>query len=79
MLRQTDADASILARKEIIAGRILRQPTVRLIYETLQRDDDGRIAEEYFLDALRPAFGDLAAQQLDTAIDWGRYTELFAF
>jgi NitT/TauT family transport system ATP-binding protein len=79
VLGQTYADASILARKEIIGGRILRQPTVRWIYETLQRDEDRRIAEEYFLDALRPEFGDLAAQQLDTAIDWGRYAELFAF
>jgi NitT/TauT family transport system ATP-binding protein len=78
-LGQAFADASILARKEISAGRILRQPTIRWIYETLQRDPDHRLPEDYFLDELRPEFGDLAAEQLDTAIDWGRYAEIFAF
>jgi NitT/TauT family transport system ATP-binding protein len=78
-LGQTFADASILARKEIIAGRILRQPTVRWIYETLQKDDNQRTAEEFFLDQLRQEFGDYAETQLDTAINWARYAEVFAF
>jgi NitT/TauT family transport system ATP-binding protein len=78
-LGQTFADASILARKEIVAGRILRQPTIRWIYETLQADDDRRVAEDYFLDKLRADFGDDAGAQLDTAINWARYAEVFAF
>jgi len=78
-LGQTYADASILARKELIASRILRLPTIAWIYDTLQRDDNHRIAEEYFLDKLRSDFGDFAEAQLDTAINWGRYAELFAF
>jgi NitT/TauT family transport system ATP-binding protein len=78
-LGQTYAVASILARKEIIAGRTLRQPTIRWIYEILQRNDDRRVAEEYFLEQLHPEFGDLVAEQLDTAINWGRYAEIFAF
>jgi NitT/TauT family transport system ATP-binding protein len=78
-LGQAYADASILARKEIIAGRILRQPTVRWIRETLQRDADRRMTEDDFLEALRSEFGDVAAEQLDNAIGWGRYAELFAF
>jgi NitT/TauT family transport system ATP-binding protein len=78
-LGQAFADASILARKEIAAGRALRLPVIRWIYETLQQDDDQRIAEEYFLDKLQTDFGEYAGRQLDTAIDWGRYAELFAF
>jgi NitT/TauT family transport system ATP-binding protein len=78
-LGQAFADASILARKEIMAGRALRLPTIRWIYEMLQQDDDQRVAEEYFLNKLQADFGDYAGEQLDTAIDWGRYAELFAF
>lgn len=78
-LGQAFAEASILARKEIIAGRILRQPTVRWIYETLQRAGDHRVAEEDFLQQLRPEYGDLAGEQLDIAINWGRYAEIFGF
>lgn len=78
-LGQTFAEASILTRKEIMAGRALRLPMIRWIYETLQQDDDHRIAEDYFLDKLRLDFGDYAGEQLDTAIDWGRYAELYAF
>jgi len=78
-LGQAYADASILTRKELIAGRVLRVPIIGWIYETLQQDDNQRVAKEFFLDELRGDFGDWAAEQLDTAIDWGRYAELFAF
>lgn len=73
------AEASIPVRKEIIAGRALRVPLIRWIYETLQRDDDQRIDRDYFLDALRRDFGDENEAQLDTAVDWARYAELFAY
>jgi NitT/TauT family transport system ATP-binding protein len=78
-LGQTFADASILARKQIVAARILRQPTVRWIYEHLQSDANRRIPQEFFLERLQPEFGDEAEEQLDTAINWARYAELFAF
>jgi NitT/TauT family transport system ATP-binding protein len=78
-LGQAFADASIVARKEIIAGRALRLPTIRWIYETLQKDDNKHIAEEYFIEQLQNDFGDYAKDQLDTAVDWGRYAELFAY
>ncbi len=78
-LGQAFADASILARKELVAGRVLRLPIISWIYETLQQDDNRRVAEEYFLDQLRPDFDELAEKQLDTAIGWGRHAELFAF
>jgi NitT/TauT family transport system ATP-binding protein len=78
-LGQTYADASILARKEIMAGRVLRLPVISWIYETLRADDDRRVAEEYFVDKLKADFGEYAGEQLDTAINWGRYAELFEF
>jgi NitT/TauT family transport system ATP-binding protein len=78
-LGQAFADASIPARKEIVAGRVLRHPTIRWIFETLQQDDDQRVAESFFLERLQQEFGENAAVQLDTAINWGRYAELFAF
>lgn len=78
-LGQAYAEASILARKELIAGRALRLPLIAWIYETLQRDDNRRVARDYFLDKLQSDFGDLADQQLETAISWGRHAELFAY
>ncbi len=73
------ADASILTRKELIASRLLRVRTINWIYETLQQDDDQRVAEGFFLDTLRPTLGEFAESQLETAISWGRFAELFAF
>ena len=73
------ADASILARKAILAGRVLRLPVIAWIYETLRRDDNQRVAWDYFLDTLQGDFGDQAEKQLDIAINWGRHAELFAY
>jgi NitT/TauT family transport system ATP-binding protein len=73
------AEASILTRKELIASRLLRVRMISWIYETLQQDDNQRVAEDFFLDKLRPALGELASSQLETAISWGRFAELFAF
>jgi NitT/TauT family transport system ATP-binding protein len=40
-LGQAYSDATFLARKELLAGRILRLPTITWIYETLKEDDTG--------------------------------------
>lgn len=73
------ADASVLGRKEMFASRVLRLPIISWIYETLQQDDNQRVAKEYFLDKLRPDFHDRTEKQLERAINWGRFAELFAF
>ncbi len=78
-LGQSYAEATILARKEMIAGRMLRVPTIRWIYETLQADDNQRVDREYFLERLEKEFADQAEEQLDTAVAWGRFTELYAY
>ena len=73
------ADASILARKELLAGRVLRLPTINWIFDTLLRDDNHSVARSYFLDKLEGDFGDRAEKQLDIAIAWARHAELFAY
>ncbi len=78
-LGQAYADASILTRKELVAGRILRVPMINWIFETLQQDDDRRVDRDFFLERLRAEVGDQAGEQLDLAVSWGRFAELFAF
>ena len=78
-LGEAFATASIVARKEILAGRVMRLPIIRWIYETLQKDDNQRIAEDYFVEELQADFGDFAREQLEIAVDWGRYADLFAY
>jgi NitT/TauT family transport system ATP-binding protein len=78
-LGQAYADASIVTRKELVAGRILRQPTIRWIYETLQSSEERRIDREPLLEVLHTEMGEQADDQLDIAVNWGRYAELFAY
>lgn len=73
------ADANILTRKELMVSRILRLPIILWIYETLQEDDDQRVDRDYFVDKLSADFGDQSKDQLDVAVHWGRYAELFAY
>jgi NitT/TauT family transport system ATP-binding protein len=43
-------------------------------------DQDGNLGESFFFDLLRRGFTqDEARQQLDLAIDWGRYGEFYDF
>jgi len=78
-LGKTYAGAGIQVRKELIAGRILRLPLIRWIYEKLQNDDNQRIDRSFFVEALRSEFGGETDDQIDTVIDWGRYAELFGY
>ena len=78
-LGEAYAEAKILARKELLAGRALRLPLIAWVYETLQQDDDGRVAKEYFVDRLQCDFGERAEEQVNTAIQWGRAAELFDY
>lgn len=73
------AEASILTRKELVAERALRLPTIHWIFETLQRDEGRRMPASYFLERLKLDLGDYAESQLQATISWGRYAERFAF
>jgi len=79
-LGETFAEASILARKEIFATRARRVPLVRWILSGLRSSPEGRMSREMLETVLQWDFSpEEATRQMDTAINWGRYSELFAF
>jgi NitT/TauT family transport system ATP-binding protein len=75
------ATAGIQTSKPLFArSAVAHAPLVRLISEALTRSDDGELGEGFFLDILRHAYSeDEARRQLDLAIDWGRYAELYEY
>ncbi|MGO8861948.1 MAG: AAA-associated domain-containing protein [Acidimicrobiales bacterium] len=53
---------------------------MRAIYNGLTETDDGTLNESFFLDLLGRRFSERKArEQMDTAIEWGRYGELYSF
>lgn len=73
--------ADILASKELFARHVAkRAPLVRAIVQALAATADHKLREGFFLDVLRRGFStEEARSQLDTAIDWGRYAELYDY
>lgn len=73
--------ADIQDSKKIFATQARdRAPLVRTIYKSLTTSTNGTLRSSFFLDLLRRSFSpNDAQQQLDTAIDWGRYAELFDY
>jgi len=85
-LRLTDAgrrwvQADILTSKELFGGAAYeRAPLVRAITRALAATNDHTLNERFFLDLLERSFNEVDARaQLVTAIDWGRYGELYDF
>jgi len=77
----TFAGADIQVSKEIFAAALQqRAPLVAFIANALERTADGTLRIGFFADVLRRYFSDAETQrQLDIAIDWGRYAELFEY
>jgi NitT/TauT family transport system ATP-binding protein len=75
------AGAPIPARKELFRRLLVKRPTlVTRIHTALAAKQNHRLPHALFLDLLEEHFSTREArQQLDTAVDWGRYAELFAF
>ncbi|GAB2711807.1 ABC transporter ATP-binding protein [Nocardia thraciensis] len=73
--------ADIQQSKEIFAEQARhRAPLVRTICKGLAGSADGKLRASFFLDLLRRGFSpDDARRQLDIAIDWGRYAELYDY
>jgi NitT/TauT family transport system ATP-binding protein len=73
--------ADIQASKQIFAREAReRAPLVRAICKALGASADGNLRGSFFLDLLQRSFGpEHAQQQLNTAIGWGRYGELFHY
>lgn len=79
-LGEAFADASIQARKEIFASRLRRLPFFRWMLRMLTAADNQSLRWEVFLAALEREFPTAEAErQLDIALEWGRYAELFAY
>lgn len=79
-LGQTFAEASILARKEILATRIRRLPLFRWLLTLVKASKRNQLDWDVVIAALELDFpADEAERQLSTAINWGRYAELFAY
>jgi len=92
-LKVTEGDAEITAtRAEYANSEILRQKELfrhaavenvlllRQIVRAIESKSDRSVPEEFFHDMLDEQFSeDETLRQLETAINWGRYAELFDF
>jgi NitT/TauT family transport system ATP-binding protein len=92
-LRVTEGDAEITpAGTEYANSEILRQKELfrkaavdnvlllRQIVRAIEAKSDGTVPEEFFHDLLDEQFTEeVTLRQLETAINWGRYAELFDF
>ncbi|MGH9613877.1 MAG: AAA-associated domain-containing protein, partial [Bryobacteraceae bacterium] len=73
------AEADILERKELFRKACLEHITLlRQITRALTTKSNRTLSDEFFHDTLDEHFTeDETSRQLDTAINWGRYAELF--
>ena len=75
------ANAEILRQKEIFRQMAVSNVLLlRQIVRALEAKSDGSVPEEFFHDMLDEQFSEEETLlQLETAINWGRYAELFDF
>ncbi len=75
------AHAEILRQKEIFRVAALANVLLlRQIMRALEAKSDGTVSEEFFHDMLDEQFSEEETlRQLETAVNWGRYAELFDF
>lgn len=75
------AQADTLEKKEIFKEAALQNvQLIKQIVQVLSTISKHRVSEEFFIDILKNHFTpEEAWNQLETAIDWGRYAELFAY
>ncbi len=72
--------ADIQRRKEIFAEQARRIPVMRWIENMLIAAKNDKVDRDVFMTALELDFNQMDAyDQLETAIDWGRYGEMFSF
>jgi NitT/TauT family transport system ATP-binding protein len=75
------ADADIQARKRLFREAALEHVTIlKQIDSILRRKSDRSMSDEFFHDILDEHFAeDEVQRQFDTAMNWGRYAELFDY
>ncbi|HVT97338.1 MAG TPA: nitrate/sulfonate/bicarbonate ABC transporter ATP-binding protein [Acidobacteriaceae bacterium] len=73
------AESEILKQKELFRQAALNHVLLlRQISRALANKSDHSVSEEFFLDMMDEQFSeDECSRQLETAINWGRYAELF--
>ncbi len=73
--------ADIQRSKELFAGLAVEHaPLVKTIVRALENSNDGALRDDFFRDLLRRGYNhEDTEKQLDIAIDWGRYGELFDY
>jgi len=78
---QEFAKADIQARKAIFRKAVLAHvPLLRQMEQALKTKADRTLPDEFFRDLLDEHFSeDEARRQLETAIQWGRYAEIFDY
>ncbi len=79
-LGKTFAEADIAHRKDIFAEQIRRIPVISWMEHMLTAAKDQRLDKDVFLTALALDYNLVEApKQFETAINWGRYAEIFSF
>jgi NitT/TauT family transport system ATP-binding protein len=75
------ANSEILHQKELFRQAATENVLLlRQIRRALDAKSDHTVAEEFFLDMLDEQFSDdESLRQIETAVNWGRYAELFDF
>jgi NitT/TauT family transport system ATP-binding protein len=75
------AEADILTRKSLFREAALQHVTLlKQIYNALRAKADGTLPDDFFSDILDEHFSaEEAEAQLQTAIHWGRYAEVFDY
>jgi len=75
------AEADVLEEKELFRAQVIEHvELVRQIVDQLRAGPDHSFREDALLEQLQEHFSEPEARrQLDTAVDWGRYAELFAY
>lgn len=74
------AEADIQDRKAQFREAIHEVPLLRRIRRGLEHQAKHELKDEFFLDVLEEHYSDKEAQrQLDTAVSWGRYAEIFDY
>jgi NitT/TauT family transport system ATP-binding protein len=78
---KTFAEADIQSRKNLFREAALQHVTLlKQIYNALRAKADGTLPDDFFSDILDEHFSaDEAEAQLQTAIHWGRYAEVFDY
>ena len=75
------AEADALKKKEIFREMAISNiQLLKQIFQVLSTSAKHRMSEDFFIEILENYFTEEEAwNQLETAIDWGRYAELFAY